>query len=81
MCSNRRDYGVESGGFAGAAHLTATRQVWDESEQRANDRHEQKCDKRREFVLFIPGWPEIVHSARASEPGRSWAYGWLDEEG
>jgi len=70
-CSNRLDYGVESGGFTGAARLAAARQVRDESEQRPKDRHEQKGDKRSEIGLFIPERPEIVHSARASEPGRS----------
>ena len=70
-CSNRRDYGLESGGFACAARLAEARQVRDGSEQRANDRHEQKCDKRSEFVLFIPGWSEIVSRARACEPGRN----------
>ena len=46
------------------AALAEARSVRDESEQRANDRHEQKCGKRSEFVLFIPGWSEIVDIAR-----------------
>ena len=51
----------QSGGFAGATRLAEARSVGDESEHCANDRHEEKCDKRSELALII----EIVDNARA----------------